>query len=103
MFVPLSPLDFCRRAVRLYPGKVGVVDGEKKFTYLEFGERANRLANALLGLGISKGDVVSFICYNTHQLLEAYYGVVQAQAVLNPINIRLTAGEIEFMVSCHFK
>jgi acyl-CoA synthetase (AMP-forming)/AMP-acid ligase II len=98
MFVPLTPLDFCRRAVRLYSGKIGVVDGEKRFTYCQFGERANRLANALLGLGIKKGDVVSFVCYNSYQLLEAYYGVVQAQAILNPINIRLTAGEIEFIL-----
>lgn len=99
MFVPLTPLDFCRRAVHLYPAKVGVVDGEKQFTYEEFGERANRLAGALHELGIRKGDVVSFLCYNSHQLLEAYYGVVQARAILNPINIRLSGTEIEFILN----
>jgi acyl-CoA synthetase (AMP-forming)/AMP-acid ligase II len=98
MFVPLTPMDFCRRAVHLYPGKVGVVDGEKQFTYEEFGERANRLAGALQDLGINKGDVVSFLCYNSHQLLEAYYGVIQARAILNPINIRLAGTEIEFIL-----
>ena len=98
MLVPLTPMDFCRRAVHLYPDKVGVVDGEKQFTYEEFGERANRLAGALQDLGINKGDVVSFFCYNSHQLLEAYYGVIQARAILNPINIRLARTEIEFIL-----
>jgi fatty-acyl-CoA synthase len=99
MFVPLTPLDFCRRAVHLYPGKVGVVDREKRFTYQKFGERTNRLASALRDLGTSKGDVVSFLCYNSYQLLEAYYGAVQAQAILNPINIRLAGSEIEFILN----
>src|SRR5262249_9712887 len=67
--------------------------------YEEFGERANRLAGALQNLGINKGDVVSFLCYNSHQLLEAYYGVIQARAILNPINIRLAAAEIEFILN----
>jgi len=99
MFVPLTPLDFCRRAVHLYSSKVGVVDGERQFTYQEFGQRTNRLANALQQLGIGQGDVVSLLCYNSHQLLEAYYGVVQAGAILNPINIRLSGPEIEFILN----
>ena len=99
MFVPLTPLDFCRRAVQLYPSKVGVVDRKRRFTYQQFGERTNRLANAMRELGIGRGSVVSFLCYNSHQLLEAYYGIVQAQAILNPINIRLTASEIEFILN----
>jgi fatty-acyl-CoA synthase len=99
MIVPLTPLDFCRRAVQLYPSKVGVVDRERRFTYQQFGERTNRLANAMRELGIGRGSVVSFLCYNSHQLLEAYYGIVQAQAILNPINIRLTASEIEFILN----
>jgi fatty-acyl-CoA synthase len=99
MFVPLTPLDFCRRAVHLYPGKVAVVDGEKQFTYQQFGERTRRLASALRRLGTGKADVVSFLCYNSHQLLEAYYGVVQVRAILNPINIRLSVAEIEFILN----
>ena len=68
------------------------------------GERAelapmgHRLANALYGLGIGAGDRVSFITYNTHHLLEAYYGVLEAGAVLNPINIRLTPHEIAYIL-----
>lgn len=99
MFVPVTPLEFRRRAERLFTQKVGVVDGEKRFTYAEFGERSRRLATALRGLGIQPGEVVSFLTYNTHQLLEAYYGVLQAGAVLNPINIRLHPKEIAYILN----
>jgi len=99
MNVPLTPLDFCRRAAHLYPNKVGIVDGQKRFTYRQFSQRVHRFANGLKSLGIGRGDVVSFLSYNSHQLLEAYYGVVQIQAILNPINIRMAAAEIEYILN----
>jgi fatty-acyl-CoA synthase len=98
VFVPLSVLEFRDRAEMYYGEKVGVIDGEHRFTYRQFGERTHRLANALRELGVGSGDRVSFITYNTHQLLEAYYGVLEAGAVLNPINIRLTPREIAYIV-----
>ena len=98
MFVPLSVLEFRDRAEAFFGEKIGVVDGDVRLTYRQFGERTHRLANALVELGVEKGDRVSFITYNTHQLLEAYFGVLEAGAVLNPINIRLTPGEIAYIV-----
>jgi fatty-acyl-CoA synthase len=98
VFVPLSVLEFRDRAETYFGDKVGVVDGDKRFTYRQFGERSHRLASALVELGVKPGDRVSFITYNTHQLLEAYYGVLEAGAVLNPINIRLTPKEIGYIV-----
>jgi fatty-acyl-CoA synthase len=98
VFVPLSVLEFRDRAETYFGEKVGVVDGERSFTYRQFGERSHRLANALVELGVGPGDRVSFITYNTHQLLEAYYGVLEAGAVLNPINIRLTPKEIAYIL-----
>jgi fatty-acyl-CoA synthase len=98
VFVPLSVLEFRDRAETYFGERVGVVDGDKRFTYRQFGERTHRLANALKMLGVEPGDRVSFITYNTHQLLEAYYGVLEAGAVLNPINIRLTPKEIAYIV-----
>jgi fatty-acyl-CoA synthase len=99
MFVPLSPLEFRRRAEDLFGGKVGVVDREQRFTYAEFGDRSRRLAGALGRLGVAPGDVVSFLTYNTHHLLEAYFGVLQAGAVLNPLNIRLAPREIAYILN----
>ena len=99
MIVPLTPLEFKQRAVKLYGSTIGVVDGEKRFTYAEYGQRVNRFANVLLNKGLRTGNVVSFLTYNSHQLLEAYYAVPQANGVLNPINIRLSPAEIEYIVN----
>jgi fatty-acyl-CoA synthase len=99
MFVPLLITDFLERAVRQYGKKVGVVDEEKRFTYAQFGERVNRLSNALLSLGVEKKDRVAAIEINTHRLLEMYYGVPQIGAILLPINIRLSPKEISYVLN----
>ncbi len=99
MFVSMTPLEFRTRAERIFGAKVGVVDGDKRFTYAQFGERSRRLASAIRRLGVQPGEVVSFITYNTHHLLEAYYGVLQAGAILNPINIRLNPQEISYILN----
>ena len=99
MFVPLSVLEFRDRAEMYFRDKTGVIDGDKRFTYGEFAQRTHRLANALRNLGVQKGDRVSFLSYNEHQLLEAYYGVLEAGAVLNPINIRLTPQDIGYILN----
>jgi fatty-acyl-CoA synthase len=98
MFVPLSVLEFRDRAALFFGDKIGVVDGEEQFTYRAFATRTHRLANALAELGVDAGDRVSFITFNTHHLLEAYYGVIEAGAVLNPINIRLAPHEIAYIL-----
>src|SRR6266540_2192926 len=98
MFVPLSVLEFRDRAAMFFGDKIGVVDGDLEFTYRAFATRTHRLANALVELGVAPGDRVSFITYNTHQLLEAYYGVLEAGAVLNPVNIRLAPHEIAYIL-----
>jgi len=96
--VPLSVLEFRDRAAAFFGDVEGVVDGDRRFTYRQYAERTHRLANALRELGVRPGDRVSFISYNTHQLLEAYYGVLEAGAVLNPINIRLAPPEIGYIL-----
>jgi fatty-acyl-CoA synthase len=98
MFVPLTPLDFRRRAVALFPNVTGVVDGEQRFTYAQYDERVNRLANGLRDLGVKPGEIISFLTYNTHQLLEGYYGVIQTGAVLNPINTRMGPLEVKYIL-----
>jgi fatty-acyl-CoA synthase len=99
VIVPLTPLEFLRRAETLFGRKVGVVDGEKRYTYAEFGERSRRLGAAIQEMGIRPGGTVSFLTYNTHHLLEAYYGVLRAGGVLNPINIRLHPSDIQYVLN----
>ena len=94
MPVPLTPVRCLHRAVDLFGSKVGVVCGAKEFTYREFGVRAETLAGALTKIGIQKGDRVAYLSFNTHQLLEGYYGVVQAGAIVMPLNVRLSIHEL---------
>jgi acyl-CoA synthetase (AMP-forming)/AMP-acid ligase II len=96
--VALSVLEFRDRAAAFFGEVDAVVDGEKRFTYRDYAERTHRLANALREMGIKPGDRVSFMSYNSHQLLEAYYGVLEAGAVLNPLNIRLAPAEIGYIL-----
>ena len=98
MRVPLSVLEFRDRAAAFFGDAEGVVDGEKRFTYAQYAERTHRLANALRAMGVRPGDRVSFMSYNSHQLLEGYYGVLEAGAVLNPLNIRLAPAEIGYIL-----
>lgn len=99
MNLPLTPVRFKRRAARLFGRKVGVVCGADRFTYREFSDRANQLSRALQSLGIQPGERVAFLSYNCHRLLEAYYGVVQIGAVLLPLNLRLKASELTYILN----
>ena len=76
-----------------------MVCNEQRFSYEQFADRARRLAGALRESGIEAGDRVAFLSTNCHRLLEAYYGVVEAGAVLLPLNIRLAAGELAYILN----
>jgi len=95
MFVPLTPIRCLHRAVDLFPDKIGIVSGERQFTYREFGERSQRLGSALPKHGIECGGRVAYLSFNTHQLLEGYYGVVLAHATVMPLNVRLSPLELK--------
>jgi fatty-acyl-CoA synthase len=98
METPLSPLEFLRRARRLYPDYEAVVDEGQRLTYAEFGRRCDRWSAALQDLGVSKGDRVAYIAPNTHAQLEAFYAVPQIGAVLVPINYRLIADDFAYII-----
>jgi fatty-acyl-CoA synthase len=94
MPTPLTPIRFLYRAADLFGKKVGVVSGKQRFTYAEFAERCQRLASALRTEGVQPGDRVAYLSFNTHRLLEGYYGVVMAGAVVMPLNVRLAPAEL---------
>src|SRR6476620_9645895 len=98
MNLTLTPIRFKQRAEQYFPNKIGIVDGDVRMTYRKFGQRANQLSNALTEMEIKRGGRVAWLGYNSHELLEAYYGVVQMGAVLLPLNIRLTPAEIAFIL-----
>jgi fatty-acyl-CoA synthase len=94
MILPLTPIRFLHRAVDLYGQKVGVVSGNHRLTYRQFGERCERLATGLTAEGIQPGDRIAYLSFNNNQLLEGYYGVIQARAMVMPLNVRLTPAEL---------
>jgi fatty-acyl-CoA synthase len=98
METPLTPLDFARRARRLYADREALVDGGHRFTYRQFFDRCDRWSSALQKLGVQKGDRVALISPNTHSHLEAYYAVPQIGAVTVPINFRLTADDFAYIL-----
>src|SRR5271169_6449168 len=99
METPLTPLDFARRAGKLYAEREAVVDGPMRFTYAQFGERCGRWNAALASLGVEKGDRVATISPNTHQHLEQFYAIPQRGAVIVPMNYRLTADDFVYMAN----
>jgi fatty-acyl-CoA synthase len=97
--LPLTPLSFLDRARTLFPDRSGVIDGDTHSTYAEFAARCDRMAYVLRDeLGVEPGDRVAWLCGNSHELLEAYYGVLLAGGVLLPLNIRLAAAELRFVL-----
>src|SRR6266850_8289926 len=100
METPLTPLEFARRARKLYGGREAVVDGDLRLTYEQFLDRCDHWSSALQGMGIRKGDRVAYIAPNTHEQLESFYAVPQIGAVLVPINYRLTAEDFVY-ISTH--
>jgi fatty-acyl-CoA synthase len=99
MNLPLTPIRFLRYSERQYARETAVVCGGERFTYRQFAERVALLAGALRQAGIQPGDRVAFLSANCHRLLEAYYGVLEARAVLLPLNIRLAPHELAFVLN----
>jgi fatty-acyl-CoA synthase len=99
MNIPLTPLRFLRYAEQQFPRRTAVVCNDDRFTYAEFADRVGRLAGALRQNGIQSGDRVAFLSTNCHRLLEAYYGVPEAGAVLLPLNFRLASSELGYVLN----
>jgi len=94
MKIPLTPIRCLYRGVDLYGKKTGLISGQHRFTYEQFGEHCERLAEGLRKEGIVRGDRVAYLSFNNHQLLEGYYGVPLARAIVMPLNVRLAPAEL---------
>src|SRR5882724_5207975 len=99
METPLTPLEFARRACKLYPDRVAVIDGDSRRTYAQFLDRCDRWSAVLQKLGIGPGDRVAYLSPNTHAQLESFYAVPQIGAVLVPLNYRLTADDFVYLIN----
>jgi fatty-acyl-CoA synthase len=91
-------VSLLRRSAYVFPEKIAVVHGDRRYSYRVFEERVNRLASGLLAAGIEPGDRVAFLGPNTPAMLEAHFAIPAIGAVLVPINTRLDAGEIRYIL-----
>jgi fatty-acyl-CoA synthase len=99
MELALTPLEFARRARRLYADREAVVDGDLRMTYRQFFDRCDRWSHVLQQeLGVGHGDRVAYIAPNTHAQLESFYAVPQIGAVVVPINFRLTPDDFAYII-----
>ncbi|MCC7016685.1 MAG: acyl-CoA synthetase [Rhodospirillales bacterium] len=92
----LSPLSFLERAASVYPDRVAVIHGRKRFTWKETYARCRRLASALSVRGVGHGDTVAVMAANTPEIYEASFAVPMLGAVLNTLNVRLDGAAIAF-------
>ena len=88
-----------KKALDLYPDRIGVVDGDRSFTYSEIGARVDGLARFFQARGIQPGDRISILEVNSHSFLEAYYAAAGIGAILNPLNYRLAAREVAYILN----
>ena len=94
----LNPVDFLHRAAYLYPDKAAVVDAGRRYSYRQLAERSWRLASALRSAGLSKGDRVATLLFNSSAMLEAHFGVPAAGGVLVAVNHRLASAEVGYIL-----
>jgi fatty-acyl-CoA synthase len=94
----LTPVSFLRRSAATFPDRTAVVHGSRRYTYREFEERVDRLAQGLLAAGLERDDRVAFLAPNTPAVLEAHYGVPAAGGVLVAINTRLNSEEVGYIL-----
>ena len=94
----LNPVDFLRRAAYVYPAKTAVVEGDRRYSYSQLAQRSWRLANALRSAGLSKGDRVATLLFNSAPMLEAHFGVPAAGGVFVPVNNRLASAEVGYIL-----
>ena len=94
----LNPVDFLRRAAYVYPDKVALVDGPRRYSYRAVAERSWRLANGLRSAGLRKGDRVATLLFNSAPMLEAHFGVPAAGGVLVAVNSRLASPEVGYIL-----
>lgn len=98
--VPLLNLgEVLATNARLFPNRIGARDLERAMTFRQWNARSCRLANALLGLGLAKGDRVAVLAYNCVEWMEIYAATAKAGLVMVPVNFRLVGPEIAYIVA----
>lgn len=94
----MNTIDFLSIASAICPERDAMVFEGKRFTYSQIGERVNRLGNALIKLGVQKGDRIAMMQVNSPECIEVYYAAAKLGAIYVPLNFRARAEELSYMI-----
>ncbi len=83
---------------QLAPDRPAARDLRRSLTYAQYEQRANRLAHALGGLGLRKGDRLAVLAHNCVEWMELYAACAKSGVVAVPVNFRLTAPEVDYIL-----
>jgi acyl-CoA synthetase (AMP-forming)/AMP-acid ligase II len=95
----MNTTDFLNISVAICPERTAVVFEGNRYTFSQINERANRLANALMNLGVQKGDRVAMLQVNCNQHVEVYFAVAKLGAIYVPLNFRVKGDELTYMLN----
>lgn len=95
----MNTTDFLNIATSICPDRMAIIFEGKGYTFSQLNERVNRLANALLNLGIKKGERVAILQVNSNQCVEAYFAVAKLGAIYVPLNFRARGNELTDMLN----
>jgi acyl-CoA synthetase (AMP-forming)/AMP-acid ligase II len=95
----MNTFAFLQKAAMLRPDQPALVHGAESISYREFRDRALAIGGNLLALGLAPGDRVAFCLANCPRILETIYGCFAAGLIVVPINARLHAREMAYIVS----
>ncbi|MGQ9721528.1 MAG: AMP-binding protein [Candidatus Jordarchaeum sp.] len=87
--------SFLRDTAKRFPEKKGIIFYGYEVTFGELDDFSDRFANALVDIGVKKGDKVGLFLENCPQFVIAYYGALKAGAIVVPINPMLKEMEVE--------
>lgn len=93
-----GPGEILPRTAARFPRKTALVTATRMLTYTELDQASSRVAAALASRGIRPGDRVSLYAQNRWEWIVTYHAVLKAGAVVNPINVMLTAGEVRYVL-----
>jgi len=95
----VNTTEFLMITSSICPDRPAIIFEGKKYSFADLSQRVNRLANALLGLGVEKGDRVAILQVNCNQYVEAYYAVAKIGAIFVPLNFRAKQDELVHMLN----
>jgi acyl-CoA synthetase (AMP-forming)/AMP-acid ligase II len=95
----MNTTEFLMITSSIVPDRTAISFEGKRFSYGDLSERSNRLANALMGMGVQKGDMVAVLQVNCSEFVETYFAVAKVGAIFVPLNFRAKSDELSYMVS----